>query len=158
MLKVCNSCSTEKSIDFFGVRSASKDGLAAKCKQCQKDYDKKRANDPHRVSAREKYQSTPDGAESVRKAKINWANRNRGKIKENTKEYRKRNPKKYKAHGKVAYEVRIGNLTRKPCEVCGEQKAVAHHDDYDKALDVRWLCQSHHKQWHAEHGEGLNGI
>lgn len=40
-----------------------------------------------------------------------------------------------------------GELVRQPCEICGE-KADAHHDDYNKPLDVRWLCRSHHKQHH----------
>lgn len=49
-----------------------------------------------------------------------------------------------------------GQLTPKPCEVCGEtgvmsdgrNKVQAHHDDYNKPLDVRWLCQVHHHEWH----------
>ena len=48
-------------------------------------------------------------------------------------------------------------LERMPCEICGDSIVEAHHDDYSKPLEVRWLCQSHHKQWHAENGEGLNG-
>lgn len=45
----------------------------------------------------------------------------------------------------------------KPCKKCGSEKSVGHHDDYDKPMSVRWLCQSHHKQWHAANGEGKNG-
>jgi len=40
------------------------------------------------------------------------------------------------------------SLERQPCEVCGAQKAQAHHDDYSKPLDVRWLCTTHHAEWH----------
>jgi len=38
-----------------------------------------------------------------------------------------------------------------PCEVCGATRNIdAHHDDYRKPLDVRWLCRGHHKLHHAK--------
>lgn len=42
-----------------------------------------------------------------------------------------------------------GKLTRQPCEVCNA-KAQMHHDDYDRPLDVRWLCLEHHLALHAQ--------
>jgi hypothetical protein len=44
-----------------------------------------------------------------------------------------------------------GLLVRQPCEVCGcgRRKADAHHDDYSRPLEVRWLCRSHHRQHHV---------
>ena len=41
-------------------------------------------------------------------------------------------------------------LEKKPCEVCGSEKVDAHHDDYLKPLDVRWLCRKHHMQVHRK--------
>lgn len=41
-----------------------------------------------------------------------------------------------------------GTLTKKPCEQCGAEPAEAHHDDYSKPLDVRWLCKRHHGEHH----------
>lgn len=155
-MKTCKTCGEDKAEEEFHKRAASSDGLAAKCKTCQREYDKKRANNPKRVRSRNEYAKTDAGIASMKKARSKWAANNKGKIYQSTKSYRERFPKKYKAHGKVAYEVKIGNLSPKPCEICGDAKAVAHHDDYDKPLDVRWLCQAHHKQWHAENGGGAN--
>ena len=39
---------------------------------------------------------------------------------------------------------------RQPCERCGDPNADRHHDDYDKPLEVRWLCRSCHIKHHAE--------
>lgn len=54
-----------------------------------------------------------------------------------------------RARSKVAYALLRGDLTRNPCEVCGAKKTDAHHDDYSKPLDVRWLCRKHHLRSHA---------
>jgi len=43
--------------------------------------------------------------------------------------------------------VRYGRIKRQPCEICGA-KAEAHHSDYSKPFDVRWLCHAHHVQIH----------
>lgn len=55
------------------------------------------------------------------------------------------------AHMSVAYAVRTGKLVPGPCEVCGHEAAVAHHDSYAERLSVRWLCAQHHRLWHREH-------
>ncbi|KKK91601.1 hypothetical protein LCGC14_2711310 [marine sediment metagenome] len=47
--------------------------------------------------------------------------------------------------------VHSGQLMREPCEKCGSTKMVeAHHDDYSRPLDVRWLCHVCHMGFHAE--------
>jgi hypothetical protein len=48
----------------------------------------------------------------------------------------------------VTRAIKSGELLRQPCEVCGDPRSDAHHDDYSKPLDVRWLCRSHHRQHH----------
>lgn len=60
-------------------------------------------------------------------------------------------------HDKLEYAIRIGSIERKTnCESCGVEGHMAdgrtvvqaHHDDYNKPLDVRWLCQICHHEWH----------
>ena len=44
--------------------------------------------------------------------------------------------------------VRSGKLQRRPCQVCGDARSQAHHEDYSKPLDVLWLCSRHHIELH----------
>lgn len=76
---------------------------------------------------------------------------------EYSKEYRKKYPNKYKAHTLVGNAKRDGYLHEESCQRCGSEDSVhAHHDDYLKPLNIRWLCAGCHKQWHEENGEGAN--
>lgn len=54
--------------------------------------------------------------------------------------HRQKYPEKVKA--RIAGQV----FPRKPCEVCGNEQSEAHHDDYSKPWEIRWLCQKHHKE------------
>lgn len=60
-----------------------------------------------------------------------------------------RHPIEEAARKAVRSALIAGRLVRQPCEVCGAEKAQAHHDDYSKPLDVRWLCRPHHDEHHA---------
>ncbi len=55
-----------------------------------------------------------------------------------------------------------GVFPRRPCEVCGVSKAHMHHDNYLHPLAIRWLCPTHHRQWHtkfkAENRHAMNGV
>jgi len=60
-------------------------------------------------------------------------------------------PEKSLAYDAVYYAKQTGRLEAQPCEVCGETKNVhAHHDDYSKPLEVRWLCPKHHRALHLK--------
>lgn len=66
-------------------------------------------------------------------------------------DWKKRNPEKYKAHYKLNLAIKKGQITRSPCAVCGEcrkYRVHAHHDNYNKPFEVRWLCVVHHKAVH----------
>ena len=59
-----------------------------------------------------------------------------------------RNAEKRKAHKVVEQAIAKGDLVPLPCCECGAVPAEAHHDDYAKPLDVRWLCSKHHSALH----------
>jgi ribosomal protein S27AE len=64
---------------------------------------------------------------------------------------RRQDPKhRYKilANDKLKAAVRLGKIERMPCERCGAMVSHGHHDDYDKPLDVRWLCALCHGREH----------
>lgn len=58
-------------------------------------------------------------------------------------------PNKQAARLAVRAAIKRGEIVKMPCEICGCVKSQAHHDDYDKPLDVRWLCVPHHNEHHT---------
>lgn len=137
--KICFKCGAEKPLTDFYKHHKMPDGHVNKCKECNKQD----VRENRRIKV--EYYREYDRDRGNRQSK--------GYV----KEWRKRFPKKYHAHVLVGNAIRDSLLLKQPCEVCGDIKVVAHHDDYDKPLEVRWLCQAHHVQWHKENGEGLNG-
>lgn len=62
-----------------------------------------------------------------------------------------------KAQNILEYAIRKGKIKRlSKCERCGDTgvfkdgrtKIQAHHCDYNKPLDIIWLCQKCHHEWH----------
>lgn len=95
--------------------------------------------------------------DKLNKTKREWAQKNRNREYDRAyskKVYRERLPQKT-AINAIAQAMRLGIVERQPCEVCGKY-AHAHHDDYAKPYDVRWLCKPHHQQWHTVNGPGKN--
>lgn len=61
--------------------------------------------------------------------------------------------KKRNARQLVYFAIKRGQLNRGRCEIEGCQTfGEAHHDDYDKPLEVRWLCKAHHEAHHHRNG------
>jgi hypothetical protein len=40
--------------------------------------------------------------------------------------------------------LRRGKIQRQECEDCGDPNTEMHHEDYDKPLEVVWLCRDCH--------------
>lgn len=135
--KFCGKCKTYLSHSEFHVRRASMDGLCNQCKKCQSAYDKARANLPHRVEARQRYQQTEAYKEASNKSR---------------KRYVERHPEIRNAHIIVGNFLRDGKLVKPDsCAECGSSERLhAHHCDYSKPLDVVWLCHDCHVEWHLQ--------
>lgn len=110
---------------------------ATTCNECHvawnAEWTKKNKN--LKYTANNRYLKSLKGREAVRK---------------HTKKFRINNPEKYKAHILVGTAIRNGTLKRQLCERCLKEKVHAHHEDYSKPLEVRWLCSNCHIQRHKE--------
>lgn len=136
-LKNCFKCGAEKPLTDFYKHKAMADGHVNKCKECnKKDV---RENRELKVDFYRKYDVTRYKSDpSVRQ-----------RISATSNSWRRKYPERHKAHNAVSNAIRDGKLQKMPCEVCGAIKNLhAHHDDYSKPLDVRWLCAEHHKKHH----------
>jgi ribosomal protein S27AE len=135
--KECFKCKTIKPLEDFYKHPEMADGHLNKCKICNKKdaintrnakidyyraYDLKRAKEPERYKA----------ATAI------------------SKKWRQADKRRTQCHNAVTRALRSGTLVRHPCVRCGNEKSLAHHEDYDKPLDVVWLCQPCHKQRHSE--------
>ena len=135
--KECFKCKTVKLLEEFYKHDRMADGHVNKCKECNKqdvtdnrnknierirEYDRERSKNPIRIKA-------------AQQIALAW---------------RRDDKRRMKCHNAVARAVRSGALERQPCIRCGATKSVAHHEDYDKPLDIMWLCQICHKQRHKE--------
>jgi hypothetical protein len=78
----------------------------------------------------------------------NWKNG----ISNNNYHYKKiqkeRYPEKNKARELVHRALKKNKIIKLPCEICGDSKSFAHHNDYSKPLEVIWLCKKHHNDIH----------
>lgn len=57
-------------------------------------------------------------------------------------------PRKKSARTQLTRAVIAGVVLRLPCAVCAHPNAEAHHEDYDRPLEVVWLCRKHHMERH----------
>lgn len=127
---ICRVCKNDVSPSGFYASNKSS------CKECVRlavrrrartnpavqEYDRKRAKLPHRKAA-------------AAKTRVRW---------------RTAHPEGYRAQSKVSNSIRDGKLKKEPCVICGTTEHVhAHHQDYSKPLDVKWLCAKCHHRVHA---------
>jgi len=152
-MNLCNGCSKQ-----FERKSWQEKKQESRCPACRSVYLKlwrarRKAqgrpviSSPKTAEYRAAYDAIYQRLPAVRKRRAT-------NVRRYAKDPRKRH--KYLARWEAKRAISRGLIVRKPCEVCGESKVHAHHDDYSKPLNIRWLCLIHHRQFHAaakEHSE-----
>lgn len=126
-MKRCSRCGVMKSEEGFTPKMA-------RCKACRSEvHRERRALGLGQATDRARYRKSLRERQLHAARSQRWAARNRHKA---------------TAGLRVLRAIKRGVLVRQPCEVCGA-KGLAHHDDYTKPLEVRWLCPLHHARHHA---------
>ena len=140
-MKPCFKCGEVKPLVEFYKHPMMVDGHVNKCKECNKR------------DVRENRRANVDYYRAYDRARGSRTNSSY------LREYRAKSPAKYKAKTAIGNALRDRKITKDVlCQYCGAyRKLHGHHCDYDKPLDVQWLCVPCHKQWHLVNGEGLNG-
>jgi hypothetical protein len=170
-MKTCRECEYEKPLSEYYQHPQMKDGHLNKCKSCVKNRVKRYGETPElaRKDVREK-RSLPVAV--CQKCGIQFAFIKKKEAprkfcsrkcsaqyikgveapkrkSQNKLRYVHKFPEKQSAHDAVKYALKQGRIIKQPCEICGTESNVqAHHDDYSKPLDIRWLCQRHHADHH----------
>lgn len=54
--------------------------------------------------------------------------------------------------------LRKGYIKKEPCSICGNEKSEMHHEDYDRPIDITWLCRKHHLELHKKDPTRRNNL
>jgi hypothetical protein len=140
--KKCRVCGVVKPGETgFYVCKGNRDGRYGKCIECYKAY-----VNMYREANIERIRKYDRERFSTYKRKA--------KVREYISRYKEKYPDKVAARNRLYSAIKRGVLQKMPCEVCGENKSEAHHDDYSRPLEVRWLCRYHHGLLHGHYKYG----
>lgn len=123
--KRCIQCRLYKPLNSFWKDRSRVDGIDHRCKECGL------------INGRKHYIT-----------KSEWAKNHKEVHVKAVREYESRNPEKKKAWGILNKEIKNGKIVKQPCIVCANKIVQGHHEDYNKPLEVVWLCSTHHKDVH----------
>lgn len=148
-MKTCISCDEEKPVGSFYTHPTMADGRLGKCKVCcRRDANNNRSTHIDKVRKKDRERGRTQSRKKMVRANAHKYDHLRT---EYIRKHRAKHPEAYKARTAVGNAIRAGRLTRDPCEVEGcTRKAHAHHEDYSRPLDVRWLCPEHHGLVHRK--------
>lgn len=105
-------------------------------------------NKEHR--AEKKREWVEKNAEHVKAYAEEWEKNNKEKRRRINSRSKTNHPYESYIRDQTNNAIKLGKLIRKPCEICGVEPTDAHHDNYNKPLEVRWLCRKCHAEWHKD--------
>lgn len=131
----CGKCKEEKKIEDFLPDKKKLYGRGYRCRKCDRErYNKWRKENWEEILRRYRERYKKNSREILDKKKKH--------------KKAKQNPAKQKTRAITKYAIKVGHLIKKPCEVCGNPRSQAHHNDYNNPFDIKWLCTVHHAEWH----------
>lgn len=148
-MKKCHKCGETLAADLFYKNANKPDGLSSSCRNC------------HRAWRRGHYRRYKAESDATC---LRWRSRNVEQCKKYaSRAQRKRRSRPIIKQMEIIYSlvqraIHAGILTPQPCRICGSVKAVAHHENYAKPLDVLWYCRRHHSRLHAIVGSRLDTL
>lgn len=144
--KRCPQCGIEKPRSAFYAAKRPKSGLRSECKVCGNSNTSRYGREHRAYMADRQNVCYQKHIVERRLANREWKKRS-GWVDERHK---------ILARKAVCRALKTGKIIRNPCEVCEDTNVQAHHDDYTKQLDVRWLCAKHHGEAHRSPNETTN--
>lgn len=149
--KVCTNCGEAKPLDAFWLDKNGAQGRQSQCAECLREKQKRhyRKNGP---VAREMNRRNADRDRERRRAQHRKSH-HKHRAARNAYSKARRDTPKGRARRAVRDAVRRGHLIKPAsCERCGqatERRLLhGHHHDYDKPLEVEWLCSICHGKEH----------
>lgn len=167
--KICNGCKKSKPVTEFYMRGNS--GRSYRCKSCSSVASSKYWKENKEKVAQQKRKYYENNKESVREHTRQHYKNNKNTIRnrmqqhyeENKENILDRNRKRagtqaVRARQIIRRKVFNGHIIKPNyCQECGmtveKEKLQAHHTNYDKPLEVTWLCPPcHGKTWRKQNG------
>lgn len=148
-MKTCRKCGTEKPKTEFYIHSETTDGLRGTCKACWKiqtsGWQEENSEKFHAL-----LKTYRDENPEKRKDICRRYRKKHPEYVKTTEKWMEENRDKRNIHQRLNRAVKKGKLIKpSQCSSCGKAGYIeAHHDDYNKPFEVRWLCKSCHKYHH----------
>jgi len=136
-VKVCTKCGIEKGLSEFGNHKITKDGLNYRCRSCAKAY-----SELHRDKIR--------SYSKIYNKSYKKDYRKTGVHKDSKRRYAQKYPNAYKSRNYYTHN-KHKITTPIYCSSCPSTNNIqAHHNDYNKPMDVIYLCAQCHADWHTK--------
>jgi hypothetical protein len=157
-MKKCTKCGVLKELSEFVTLKKSKDGKGYYCKKCKSiymhEYKKAYRKRGHTKSGKRfkeyfrEYYANNTAEHIATVLKYQKTEKGKSAMRRKLEKYHNKHPHRKQVNTNLNIAVKAGLVIRGVCEVCKGKTTHGHHDDYNKQLEVRWLCPKHHSAWH----------